>query len=88
LRRAGLSEFHQVQNGVLLCERCRTVFDTLGLYFDMIGDKYIVNVVNYSKNKRGEKHLEWEKEIEIFRMRRTVWLKYFSGKDVVNAAGS
>jgi hypothetical protein len=48
LHRAGLSQKHQVANGLLLCKMCHSDFDTLKAYVEVAGDHLAVKVVNDS----------------------------------------
>lgn len=70
LERAELVDFHQVQNGLLLCQGCHILFDTLVLYFEVIESKYVVKILNYSKDKSGEKHEEWKKQMKHLKICR------------------
>ena len=62
--RAGLTQKHQVQNGFLLCKVCHGEFDQLQRYVDVVDDKLVVKVVNYSVLRNDEKHREWEETVE------------------------
>ena len=64
LLRAGLTQKHQVQNGFLLCKVCHGEFDQLKRYVDVVDDKLVVKVVNYSVLRNDEKHREWEETVE------------------------
>ncbi|KAJ2987527.1 hypothetical protein HDV02_006080, partial [Globomyces sp. JEL0801] len=44
LQRAGLTQKHQVQNGLLLCRNCHSDFDILKQYVDVDDDKLVVKV--------------------------------------------
>ena len=46
--RAGLIQKHQIENGLLLCGNCYDEFDQLQRYVDVVDDKLVVKVVNYS----------------------------------------
>jgi hypothetical protein len=51
LQRAGLIQKHQVQNGLLLCNKCHSQFDKLKRYVDFIDDKLVVTVVNETNDE-------------------------------------
>jgi hypothetical protein len=50
LQRAGLTQKHQVQNGLLLCNKCHSQFDKLLLYVDVVDDKLVLKVVNQTND--------------------------------------
>jgi hypothetical protein len=71
LLRAGLTQKHQVQNGLLLCGNCHSEFDQLKRYVDVVGDKLVVKVVNGSVLRNDEKHRDWQRAVRNLRgMRR------------------
>ena len=59
LQRAGLTQKHQVQNGLLLCPTCHGQFDKLKMYVDVVDDKLVVKVVNETNDPKNEKHKTW-----------------------------
>ena len=59
LQRAGLTQKHQVQNGLLLCLICHCQFDKLKRYVDVFDDKLVVKVVNETNDTTSDKHMEW-----------------------------
>jgi hypothetical protein len=59
LHQAGLTQLHQVQNGLLLCNKCHSQFDKLKRYVDVIDDKLVVKVVNGTNDETSEKYREW-----------------------------
>jgi hypothetical protein len=61
--RAGLSQKHQVQNGLLLCKICHDQFDKLKLYVDVYDDKLVVKVVNETND---EMNLDFRSSINYF----------------------
>ena len=68
---AGLEQKHQVQNGMLLCIKCHGEFDQLKRYVDVVDDKLVVKVVNYSVLRNDEKHRDWQRDVRNLRgMRR------------------
>ena len=73
LQRAGLTQKHQVQNGLLLCKICHSQFDKLKRYVDFIDDKLVVKVVNESNETNSDKHREWKEileDLEVIRKTR------------------
>jgi hypothetical protein len=60
LQQAGLTQKHQVQNGLLLCNKCHSQFDKLKRYVDVVDDKLVVKVVNETNDTKSDKHREWE----------------------------
>ena len=71
LARAGLTQKHQVQNGLLLCIKCHSNFDKLKRYVDVVDDKLVVKVVNHSVLGNDDKHREWQRDVRNLRgMRR------------------
>ena len=50
-KRVGLSQKHQVQNGMLLCIMCHRLFAKLKRYLDFVDDKLVVKVVNETNDK-------------------------------------
>ena len=71
LLRAGLTQKHQVQNGMLLCIKCHSKFDKLQWYVDVVDDKLVVKVVNYSVLRNDEKHMEWRSALMTTQAIRT-----------------
>ena len=71
LLRAGLTQKHQVQNGLLLCGNCHDEFDQLQRYVDEVEDKLVVKVVNYSVLGNDEKHREWQRALRDMRIARS-----------------
>jgi hypothetical protein len=49
--RAGITQKHQVQNGLLLCGNCHDEFDILKRYVDVVDDKLVVKVVNETNDE-------------------------------------
>jgi hypothetical protein len=64
LQRAGLTQKHQIQNGLLLCNNCHSQFDKLKRYVDVDGDKLVVKVVNETNDETSDKHKEWKEIVE------------------------
>ncbi|KAJ2987528.1 hypothetical protein HDV02_006081, partial [Globomyces sp. JEL0801] len=78
LQRAGLTQKHQVQNGLLLCRNCHSEFDILKQYVDVDDDKLVVKVVNETNDendvnyRRATKGLKGSRysELEFFQDNR------------------
>ena len=70
LLRASLTQKHQVQNGLLLCGNCHDEFDQLQRYVDVVDDKLVVKVVNYSVLRNDEKHWDWQRDVRNLRAMR------------------
>jgi hypothetical protein len=73
LARAGLTQKHQVENGLLLCIKCHSNFDKLKRYVDVVDDKLVVKVVNYSVLRNDEKHKEWKDNVRMLKLVRSGW---------------
>ena len=67
LKRAGLENKHQVQNGLLLCKGCHDEFDKLKQYVDVSDDRLVVKVVNETNDPRNEYWLYDVRKIEVLR---------------------
>jgi hypothetical protein len=88
LLRAGLTQKHQVQNGVLLCKVCHDQFDQLKRYVDVVDDKLVVKVVNCSVLRNDEKHMEWEIVLGKLKNDRLFMERYSSdGRQAVEPNG-
>ena len=61
LQRAGLTQKHQVQNGLLLCITCHSQFEKLMRYVDVVDDKLVVNETNDATN------LDWIDAVETIK---------------------
>jgi hypothetical protein len=91
-QRSGLKQKHQVQNGLLLCVKCHREFDALKRYVDVVEDKFVVKVVNYSSNNdtASEEHKDWQTAVRIVRAVRAVneenWTQ-IDGRKAVEANG-
>jgi hypothetical protein len=70
LQRAGLIQKHQVQNGLLLCNKCHDQFDKLKRYVDVVDDKLVIKVVNETNDESSDKHREWMRTIRDLRIAR------------------
>ena len=71
--RAGLTQKHQVQNGLLLCIKCHSQFDKLKIYVDVVDDTLVVKLVNETKDKTSIKHKEWEQNVRVLKGTRMVF---------------
>ena len=88
LLRAGLTQKHQVQNGLLLCGNCHDEFDQLQRYVDVVDDKLVVKVVNYSVLRNDDKHMEWEIVLGKLKNDRLFMERYSSdGRQAVEPNG-
>jgi hypothetical protein len=70
LVRAGLTQKHQVQNGLLLCIKCHRQFDKLRRYVDVVDNKLVVKVVNYSVLGNDDKHRDWQRVVRDLKIAR------------------
>ncbi|KAK5667882.1 hypothetical protein QVD99_004933 [Batrachochytrium dendrobatidis] len=90
LLRAGLTQKHQVQNGLLLCSGCHIEFDSLKQYVDVVDDKLVVKVVNETNDPTSEKHMNWIEAIESLkdtRFGKQRRLPEFSNRQAVESNG-
>ena len=72
LLQAGLTNKHCVQNGILLCIRCHADFDQLKRYVDVVDEKLVVKVVNYSLLQNEDKHKNWERSVRDIKGARRI----------------
>ena len=87
---AGLKQKHQVQNGMLLCIKCHGEFDQLKRYVDVVDDKLVVKVVNYSVLGNDDKHRDWIDAVETLkdtRLGKQRRLPEFSSRQAVEPNG-
>ncbi|EGF80311.1 hypothetical protein BATDEDRAFT_35170 [Batrachochytrium dendrobatidis JAM81] len=56
LLRAGLTQKHQIQNGLLLCIKCHDQFGKLKQYVDVVDDKLVIKVINETNDLTSDKH--------------------------------
>jgi hypothetical protein len=90
LLRAGLTQKHQVQNGLLLCGNCHDEFDQLQRYVDVVDGKLVVKVVNISVLGNDDKHRDWIDAIETIkdtRLGKQRRLPGFSSRQAVEPNG-
>lgn len=88
LLRAGLTQKHQVQNGVLLCKVCHDQFDQLQRYVDVVDDKLVVKVVNETNDTKSDKHRDREIAFGKLKNDRLFMERYWSdGRQAVEANG-
>ncbi|EGF82469.1 hypothetical protein BATDEDRAFT_86277 [Batrachochytrium dendrobatidis JAM81] len=72
LQRAGLTQKHQIQNGLLLCIKCHDQFGKLKQYVDVVDDKLVIKVINETNDSTSDKHKKWIETIEDLKViRRT-----------------
>jgi hypothetical protein len=86
LLRAGLTQKHQVQNGLLFCLGCHDKFDKLKRYVDVVDDKLVVKVVNQTNDPSSESRIKWMKYMRdlkgVRRMREEDWTSIDNRKAV------
>lgn len=88
LAQAGLTQKHQVQNGILLCKVCHGEFDQLQRYVDVVDGQLVVKVVNHSVLGNDEKHGEWEIAFGKLKNDRLFMERYCSdGRQAVEVNG-
>ncbi|EGF76634.1 hypothetical protein BATDEDRAFT_30854 [Batrachochytrium dendrobatidis JAM81] len=56
LLRSGLTQKHQIQNGLLLCIKCHDQFGKLKQYVDVVDDKLVIKVINETNDLTSDKH--------------------------------
>jgi hypothetical protein len=69
-KRAGLTQKHQVENGLLLCIKCAFQFHKLKRYVDVVDEKLVVKVVNQTNDPRNMLHQKWldvKHKIKLYR---------------------
>jgi len=66
-QRAGLTQKHQVQNGLLLCANCHNEFDSLEKYVDIEENRMLVKIVNQSND---ENDTEWKRIVKRLKYAR------------------
>jgi hypothetical protein len=81
LQRAGLTQKHQGQNGLLLCNKCHSQFDKLKRYVDVVDDKLVVKVVNETNDETSDKHKEWKDNVRMLKMVRSCWQENWTDID-------
>ncbi|OAJ37686.1 hypothetical protein BDEG_21682 [Batrachochytrium dendrobatidis JEL423] len=78
LLRSGLTQKHQIQNGLLLCIKCHDQFGKLRQYVDVVDDKLVIKVINETNDSTSDKHKKWIETIEdlkvIRRTRQKRWI--------------
>ena len=63
LGRASLMQKHQIQNGLLLCIICHSLFFKLKRYVDLVDNRLVVKVVNYSTLANDEKQKDYQRTV-------------------------
>ena len=85
---AGIRDKNQVQNGLLLCIGCLISFDRLQIYLDVVEEKLVVKVVNYTNDPTNEKHLLWKAHVKSLKIARQGQEEYFhDGRKAVEPNG-
>ncbi|KAJ8326386.1 hypothetical protein O5D80_005140 [Batrachochytrium dendrobatidis] len=79
--RAGITQKHQVQNGLLLCNKCHGQFDKLKRYVDVADDKLVVKVVNETNDTTSNKHKEWKDTVRVLKGNRMLWQENWTDID-------
>ncbi|OAJ38169.1 hypothetical protein BDEG_22122 [Batrachochytrium dendrobatidis JEL423] len=70
LLRSGLTQKHQIQNGLLLCIKCHDQFGKLKQYVDVVDDKLVINDLTSDKHKKWIETIEDLKVIRRTRQKR------------------
>ena len=81
LGRASLMQKHQIQNGLLLCIICHSLFFKLKRYVDVVDDKLVVKVINYSSLNNDEKQSDYQRIIDNVIYSRRGEAKYLNDID-------
>jgi hypothetical protein len=81
LERTGLTQTHQVQNGLFLCLNCRAGFKILYQYVYVVDDKLVFNFVNETDDETSDKYREWEQTVECSKRLRTCFEKNWITND-------
>ncbi|KAJ3022881.1 UNVERIFIED_CONTAM: hypothetical protein HDU68_008905 [Siphonaria sp. JEL0065] len=85
LSRAGLNSVNEIQNGVLLCNKCHGEFDGLRRYIDVDeNDHLVAKVVNLTDDPNNEDYVD---ALDIVKAIRGTKAKRFYGRNVVNGNG-
>ncbi|KAL5032885.1 hypothetical protein RTP6_000921 [Batrachochytrium dendrobatidis] len=80
-KRAGITQKHQVQNGLLLCRNCHSQFDLLKQYVDVADDKLVVKVINETNDETSDKHKEWKDTVRVLKGNRMLWQENWTDID-------
>lgn len=87
LERAGLTQKHQVQNGLLLCSNCHDDFDRLQRYVDVVDEKLVVKLINNSALPNDHKHTEWERAVRDLKGARRLREEDWTDRQAVEPNG-
>ncbi|EGF78479.1 hypothetical protein BATDEDRAFT_26531 [Batrachochytrium dendrobatidis JAM81] len=71
LLRSGLTQKHQIQNGLLLCIKCHSQFGKLRRYVDVVDDKLVIKVINETNDSTSDKHKNWERTVRVLKLIRS-----------------
>ncbi|EGF82855.1 hypothetical protein BATDEDRAFT_23076 [Batrachochytrium dendrobatidis JAM81] len=71
LLRAGLTQKHQIQNGLLLCINCHDQFGKLKQYVDVVDDKLVIKVINETNDLTSDKHKK--NALELHKTTCLIW---------------
>ncbi|OAJ37694.1 hypothetical protein BDEG_21690 [Batrachochytrium dendrobatidis JEL423] len=83
LLRSGLTQKHQIQNGLLLCIKCHDQFGKLRQYVDVVDDKLVIKVIN---DLTSDKHKKWIETIEDLKViRRTRQKRWIDNRQTVES---
>ena len=74
LQRAGISQIHAIENGLLLCSFCHPMFDNLLMYVDCEEDRMIIQFVNKTDNAQDAL---WNNRYQDLRDARRRWCTFF-----------
>ncbi|KAJ3253880.1 hypothetical protein HK103_007680 [Boothiomyces macroporosus] len=70
LTKCGLQNKHQIQNGMLLCNKCHSQFDKLKRYVDEVDGRLVVKIVNETNDTTSEKHRKWKRDVRNLKNNR------------------
>ncbi|EGF76353.1 hypothetical protein BATDEDRAFT_28539 [Batrachochytrium dendrobatidis JAM81] len=86
LLRSGLTQKHQIQNGLLLCIKCHDQFGKLKQYVDVVDDKLVIKVINETNDLTSDKHKKWIETIEDLKViRRTRQKRWIDNRQTVES---
>ncbi|KAJ8324260.1 hypothetical protein O5D80_004929 [Batrachochytrium dendrobatidis] len=86
LLRSGLTQKHQIQNGLLLCIKCHDQFGKLKQYVDVVDDKLVIKVINETNDLTSDKHKKWIETIEDLKViRRTRQKRWTDNRQTVES---
>jgi 5-methylcytosine-specific restriction endonuclease McrA len=85
---AGLTQKHQVQNGLLLCSVCHGQFDKLKRYVDLVDGKLVVKLITESNDITSEKYRYWKEIVRMQKFFRSGWQETWTEVDNRQAVDS